>query len=118
MSRKISLASSGRLEDSHRLRAVASRLLQPEWLMKIRNMRLRVQGAEQPSLACRICSRELTHILVLAAAAATSRAALLSPAESRAHGLIRGQRQNQIQHSESLPTGTDNYTVEPAGPTV
>jgi hypothetical protein len=27
-------------------------------------------------------------------------------------------RQNQIQHSESLPSGTDNYTVEPAGPTV
>jgi hypothetical protein len=42
----------------------------------------------------------------------------LSRAESRAHGLIRGQRQNQIQHSESLPSGTDNYTVEPAGPTV
>jgi hypothetical protein len=56
--------------------------------------------------------------LVLAAVAATSRAALLSPAESRAHGLIRGQRQNQNQHSESLPSGTDNYTVEPAGPTV
>jgi hypothetical protein len=28
------------------------------------------------------------------------------------------QRKNQIQHSESVPTWTDNYTVGPTGPTV
>src|ERR1700733_15515911 len=41
-----------------------------------------------------------------------------TPSRRRRPATIALQRKNQIQHSESVTTWTDNYTVGPAGPTV